>query len=376
MITTPGAQRTDPQARVPAHRPAFRLLTVTTKAILQVIHDHYNGFRGYNVGGGTMHFLLDDDLGRLTLRRLRPWHRVLASSRAARLDRELADGMRPEASASLAARAMRLTSTDFRRDLAASLRRILAAAGEPSLAIQSQPVAARWPRAESGPAPGAQARPNARYPAGTRSAAAPVPPAAVHPPFRTSRPPRVPLPLERISRLDALVERAAHALTCQPGGTAPRWRPTGCSGPRTRCARDQPSAPPRIPASVLRLMLPPDTTHTTFPVPARPLSAAGASGDQTPGQGAGWREHDRVGRPADLERVDGLEVLQLEVDLGRGPLDLQRDQRCPDHRARDARPRRLDVGQLDHGSARTPGSGARPATARSIMPSSGSVSGC
>jgi hypothetical protein len=85
-----------------------------------------------------MHVLLDDDRGRLTLRRLWPWQRILVQGEAARLDRALADGARPEASASLAARAMRLTSTEFRRDLAASLRRILVAAGEPAL-----PVAAR-----------------------------------------------------------------------------------------------------------------------------------------------------------------------------------------------------------------------------------------
>jgi hypothetical protein len=87
-----------------------------------------------------MHVLLDDDRGRLTLRRLWPWHRVLVQGVAARLDRALADGARPEASASLAARAARLTSTEFRRDLAASLRRILVAAGEPAL-----PAAVRSP---------------------------------------------------------------------------------------------------------------------------------------------------------------------------------------------------------------------------------------
>jgi len=92
-----------------------------------------------------MHVLLHDDLGRLTLRRLRPWHRVLARSRAARLDRELAAGMSPEASATLAARAMRLTSTDLRRDLAASLLRILAAAGEPAAVIRSQALPPRVP---------------------------------------------------------------------------------------------------------------------------------------------------------------------------------------------------------------------------------------
>jgi hypothetical protein len=82
-----------------------------------------------------MHVLLDDDRGRLILRRLWPWQRVLVQGAAARLDRALAGGARPEASASLAARATRLTSTEFRRDLAASLRRILVAAGEPALPV-------------------------------------------------------------------------------------------------------------------------------------------------------------------------------------------------------------------------------------------------
>jgi hypothetical protein len=84
-----------------------------------------------------MHVLVNDDRGRLTLRRFWPWQRVLAQRVTARLDRALAAGARPEASAGLAARATRLTSTGFRRDLAASLRRILVAAGEP--------VAARSP---------------------------------------------------------------------------------------------------------------------------------------------------------------------------------------------------------------------------------------
>jgi hypothetical protein len=79
-----------------------------------------------------MHVLLDDQRERLILKRLRPWHQVLVRSQAARLDRELAEGASPEASASLAARATQLTSTEFRRDLAASLRRILAAAGKPA----------------------------------------------------------------------------------------------------------------------------------------------------------------------------------------------------------------------------------------------------
>ena len=93
-----------------------------------------------------MHVLLDDDLGSLTLRRLRPWHRMMASGRAARLDGELAEGTSPEGSAPLAARAMRLTSMEYRRDLAGSLRRILIAAGEVAL-----PVAARSPLSVSRP---------------------------------------------------------------------------------------------------------------------------------------------------------------------------------------------------------------------------------
>ena len=43
-----------------------------------------------------MHVLLDDDLGRLTVRRVSPWHRLLARVLAASLDRQLADGVRPE----------------------------------------------------------------------------------------------------------------------------------------------------------------------------------------------------------------------------------------------------------------------------------------
>ena len=58
-------------------------------------------------------------------------HRVLARCAATRLDRQLADGASPESSASLAARAIQLTSMKFRRDLATSVQRILAAAGDP-----------------------------------------------------------------------------------------------------------------------------------------------------------------------------------------------------------------------------------------------------
>jgi hypothetical protein len=78
-----------------------------------------------------MHVLLDDELGRLTVRRVSPWHRLLARLLAASLDRQLAAGTRPEASGVLAARAMTLTSAGYRRALAASLRRMLAASGAP-----------------------------------------------------------------------------------------------------------------------------------------------------------------------------------------------------------------------------------------------------
>jgi len=78
-----------------------------------------------------MHVLIDDDLGLLTLRRVWPWHRLLARCLAPSLDRQLADGVRPEMSAVLAARAMVLTSVRYRRGLAASLRRMLTASMSP-----------------------------------------------------------------------------------------------------------------------------------------------------------------------------------------------------------------------------------------------------
>jgi hypothetical protein len=78
-----------------------------------------------------MHVLLEDDQGRLILYRLRPWHQLAARFLADRLDHELARGARPEADPSLAARAIRLTSTNFRRGLAVSLQRLLAARSVP-----------------------------------------------------------------------------------------------------------------------------------------------------------------------------------------------------------------------------------------------------
>jgi hypothetical protein len=99
-----------------------------------------------------MYVLIEDDRAGLALLRLRPWHQVLARCQAGRLDRELAAGANPEASVALAARAMRLTSLNYRRDLAASLRRIVVATGEPAavrsvqVAAPKSPGAARPPR--------------------------------------------------------------------------------------------------------------------------------------------------------------------------------------------------------------------------------------
>ena len=68
------------------------------------------------------------------------------SAPAARLDRELAAGSSPETSTTLAARATQLTSTRFRRDLAISVQRILAAIGEPAVVIYSRTVTDSPPR--------------------------------------------------------------------------------------------------------------------------------------------------------------------------------------------------------------------------------------
>jgi hypothetical protein len=98
-----------------------------------------------------MYVLIDDDRAGLSLRRLRPWHQLLARCLAERLDRKLAEGASPEASAALAARAMRLTSLDFRRALAASLRRIVLATGEPALVWPAQLAASKSPGAARPP---------------------------------------------------------------------------------------------------------------------------------------------------------------------------------------------------------------------------------
>jgi hypothetical protein len=117
---------------------------MTSQIALQVMRDLYNGFMGHTREDDTMQVLLEDDLGRLTLRRLRPWDRIRARFLAARLDRELARGARPETNADLAARAVRLTSMRSRRELAGSLQRILAAglpAGSRGRSMEADPPA-------------------------------------------------------------------------------------------------------------------------------------------------------------------------------------------------------------------------------------------
>ena len=139
-----------------------------------------------------MHVLLDDDRGQLTVKRIWPWHQILSRIQAARLDRALAAGTSPEASAGLAARAAPLTSTGFRRDLDASVRRILVAAGSPALPVAAGPPAL----------PGA--------------AGMPALPLAAHALLGSARPSRLPLDTARIGRSAPLLAEVASRLL-EPG---------------------------------------------------------------------------------------------------------------------------------------------------------------
>jgi hypothetical protein len=135
--------------------------------------------RGPAGPGRTRHVLVCDHLGRLSLRRLRPWHRMLARCAAARLDRQLAAGTSPETSATLAVRAIQLTSMTFRRDLATSVQQILAAAGDPPAVMPSRAAALPPPRLPLNRAQISQlAGPLARL-AGYLAAPGPVPVQAV-----------------------------------------------------------------------------------------------------------------------------------------------------------------------------------------------------
>jgi hypothetical protein len=72
--------------------------------------------------------VLLDDSGCPVACTVRPWDRSLARLRAVRLDRDLAGGASPDATVALALRAQMLVRAQARRDLAASARRVLAAA--------------------------------------------------------------------------------------------------------------------------------------------------------------------------------------------------------------------------------------------------------
>lgn len=70
--------------------------------------------------------LVADDMDRLTVRKVRQWHWLVARCRSGSLDRELIEGFSPEECPYLAARALQLTSGKSRRDLARGLDRVLA----------------------------------------------------------------------------------------------------------------------------------------------------------------------------------------------------------------------------------------------------------
>jgi hypothetical protein len=78
-------------------------------------------------------------------RRAGPRDRVMVRARAAALDRELARGRPPEASTRLALRAQQLVRMRSRRDLADSIRRLLARAAQPD-ASRRPPATVRWER--------------------------------------------------------------------------------------------------------------------------------------------------------------------------------------------------------------------------------------
>jgi hypothetical protein len=71
--------------------------------------------------------LLADANGSPTVKRVRPWDRMVTRCLAARLDRELAAGVASDSSAVLALRAQQLTRPSARRDLAESVESALAA---------------------------------------------------------------------------------------------------------------------------------------------------------------------------------------------------------------------------------------------------------
>ena len=96
------------------------------------------------------------------------------------------------------------------------------------------------------------------------------------------------------------------------------------------------------------------TTTTVHGMPAfraayaTPCPAFPALIVQTPRLRSAGREHrDRVRRAAQLVRVDRLEILELEADVGKAGAELESHERRANDRVRDARARGLDVGEGD-----------------------------
>jgi hypothetical protein len=78
--------------------------------------------------------VLQDALSTPVVRTARPWHQVQARLRSGRLDRQLAGGTSPDATVELALRAGILEGMHERRQLARSIRLIMAAAAPGSSA--------------------------------------------------------------------------------------------------------------------------------------------------------------------------------------------------------------------------------------------------
>jgi hypothetical protein len=72
--------------------------------------------------------VLLDEAGCPIARTARPWDRIAVRLHAFSLDRDLAAGASPDSSVALALRAQMLVRPQYRRDLARSARRVLAAA--------------------------------------------------------------------------------------------------------------------------------------------------------------------------------------------------------------------------------------------------------
>jgi len=92
--------------------------------------------------------------------------------------------------------------------------------------------------------------------------------------------------------------------------------------------------PARISASLLRLMLPPETTHTTLPVPARPLSAA--AGASAPAPSAMTRTRSASVRTAAATSATGMATAASTSGATSGHM-LSSTRRLPEPSTNEAR---------------------------------------